>query len=46
MYDGKVFDAIGMFEPSGRGELEIMYVNDYYIDHGRMGHRVLDGRFP
>jgi hypothetical protein len=32
--------------PSGRGELEITDVNNYYIDLGRMGYRVLDGCLP
>jgi dTDP-glucose pyrophosphorylase len=27
----------------GRGELEITDVNNYYIDQGRMGYKVLDG---
>jgi len=35
MYDGEVFDVISMLEPSGRGELEITDVNNYYIDQGR-----------
>ena len=43
MYDGEVFDVISMLEPSGRGELEITDVNNYYIDQGRMGYKVLDG---
>jgi glucose-1-phosphate thymidylyltransferase len=46
MFDGEVFDVISMLEPSGRGELEIMDVNNYYIDQGRMGYRVLDGCLP
>jgi len=43
MYDGEVFDVISMLEPSGRGELEITDVNNYYIDQGRMSYKVLDG---
>ena len=43
MYDTEVFDVISMLEPSVRGELEITDVNNYYIDQGRMGYRVLDG---
>jgi len=27
----------------GRGELEITDVNNYYIEQGRMGYKVLDG---
>jgi dTDP-glucose pyrophosphorylase len=29
----------------GRGELEITDVNNYYIDQGRMGYKVLDGHW-
>ncbi|MCG7850719.1 MAG: hypothetical protein MIO93_16290, partial [ANME-2 cluster archaeon] len=32
-------------KPSGRGELEITDVNNYYIDQGRMGYKVLDGHW-
>ena len=35
-----------MLKPSGRGELEITDVNNYYIDKGSMGYRVLDGCLP
>jgi len=43
MYDNEVFDVIRTLKPSGRGELEITDVNNYYIREGRMGYRVLDG---
>jgi glucose-1-phosphate thymidylyltransferase len=43
MYDCEVFDMIRTLMPSGRGELEITDVNNYYINHGRMGYKVLDG---
>ena len=43
MYDSKVFEVIWTLKPSGRGELEITDVNNYYIDQGRMGYKVLDG---
>ena len=43
IYDFEVFDVIKTLKPSGRGELEITDVNNYYIDQGRMGYRVLDG---
>ncbi len=43
MYDAKVFEVIRTLKPSGRGELEITDVNNYYIDQGRMGYSVLDG---
>ena len=38
MYNGEMFDAIGMLEPSGRGELENADVNSYYVDRVRMGY--------
>ena len=43
MYGSDVFDVIRTLKPSGRGELEITDVNNYYIDQGRMGYKVLDG---
>jgi glucose-1-phosphate thymidylyltransferase len=43
MYGSDVFDVIRTLKPSGRGELEITDVNNYYIREGRMGYRVLGG---
>jgi glucose-1-phosphate thymidylyltransferase len=43
MYDSKVFEVIRTLKPSGRGELEITDVNNYYIEQGQMGYKVLDG---
>ena len=43
MYGSDVFDVIGTLKPSGRGELEITDVNNYYIREGWMGYRVLGG---
>jgi len=43
IYGSDVFDVIRTLKPSGRGELEITDVNNYYIREGRMGYRVLDG---
>ncbi|AKB86153.1 sugar phosphate nucleotidyltransferase [Methanococcoides methylutens] len=43
IYDNKVFEVIKTLEPSGRGELEITDVNNYYIDNGAMKCKVLDG---
>ena len=43
IYDSGVFEIIRTLKPSGRGELEITDVNNYYIREGRMGYKVLDG---
>ena len=43
IYDSGVFDAIKTLEPSGRGELEITDVNNYYISKGAMEYGVLEG---
>lgn len=43
IYDYEVFDAIKTLRPSGRGELEITDVNNYYIKKDTMGYRVLEG---
>ncbi|AKB29614.1 Glucose-1-phosphate thymidylyltransferase [Methanosarcina siciliae T4/M] len=43
IYDYEVFDAIKTLRPSGRGELEITDVNNYYINKDTMGYRVLEG---
>jgi glucose-1-phosphate thymidylyltransferase len=42
-YDPDVFQVIGNLEPSGRGELEITDVNNYYVDQGTMEFDVLEG---
>jgi glucose-1-phosphate thymidylyltransferase len=42
-YDPDVFRVIGTLEPSGRGELEITDVNNYYVDQGTMAYDVLEG---
>jgi glucose-1-phosphate thymidylyltransferase len=42
-YDPDVFQVIGNLEPSGRGELEITDVNNYYVDQGTMAFDILDG---
>jgi glucose-1-phosphate thymidylyltransferase len=42
-YDPEVFKVIGTLEPSGRGELEITDVNNWYVDSGSMQYDVLDG---
>ncbi len=43
MYDSDVFDAVKTLKPSGRGELEITDVNNYYISKGAMEYQVLEG---
>ena len=42
-YDASVFDVIGTLEPSGRGELEITDVNNYFVDERTMAYDVLEG---
>jgi glucose-1-phosphate thymidylyltransferase len=42
-YDASVFEVIGTLEPSGRGELEITDVNNYFVDQGTMAYDILDG---
>lgn len=42
-YDGSVFDVIRTLKPSGRGELEITDVNNYYVRGGQMAYDILDG---
>ncbi len=43
VYPPDVFNVIKTLKPSGRGELEITDVNNYYLKQGRMGHATLDG---
>jgi glucose-1-phosphate thymidylyltransferase len=42
-YDPTVFDVIPQLEPSGRGELEITDVNNWFIEQGTMQYDVLEG---
>jgi glucose-1-phosphate thymidylyltransferase len=42
-YDPGVYEIIPTLQPSGRGELEITDVNNYYIREGVMEYDVLDG---
>ncbi len=42
-YDSSVFDVIPTLVPSGRGELEITDVNNWYVDQGTMELDVLEG---
>jgi glucose-1-phosphate thymidylyltransferase len=43
LYDGSVFEKIRRCKPSGRGELEITDVNNFYIEEGSLTYEVLDG---
>jgi glucose-1-phosphate thymidylyltransferase len=42
-YDSTVFDVIPTLTPSGRGELEITDVNNWFVSDGTMQYDVLDG---
>lgn len=43
IYDNEVFNVIKTLKPSGRGELEITDVNNYYVSQGSMEYKVLEG---
>lgn len=43
LYDATVFQKIQRLKPSGRGELEITDVNNFYIEEGKLTYEVLDG---
>jgi glucose-1-phosphate thymidylyltransferase len=43
LYDDRVFDVIRTLQPSGRGELEITDVNNWYLARGELGCELLDG---
>jgi glucose-1-phosphate thymidylyltransferase len=42
-YGPEVFEIIPELEPSGRGELEITDVNNWFIDRGTMQYDILEG---
>ena len=42
-YDGAVWDVLPSLEPSGRGELEIADVNNWYIERSAMEYDVVEG---
>jgi len=42
-YDEQVFEVVPTLQPSGRGELEITDVNNWYVERRQMEYDVLDG---
>ena len=42
-YDEQVWDVLPTLKPSGRGELEITDVNNWYVEQGAMEYDVLGG---
>ncbi len=42
-YDAQVWDVLPTLEPSGRGELEITDVNNWYVGRGELEADVLEG---
>ena len=42
-YDADVFKVISTLQPSGRGELEITDVNNWYVERHAMQYDVLEG---
>ena len=42
-YDATVWKVLPELKPSGRGELEITDVNNWFLQHGLMEYDVLDG---
>jgi len=43
LYDASVFEKIHRLKPSGRGELEITDVNNFYVEEGHLTYDMLDG---
>jgi len=43
LYDSTVFQKIRRLKPSGRGELEITDVNNFYVEEGNLAYEILDG---
>jgi glucose-1-phosphate thymidylyltransferase len=43
LYDATVFQKIRRLKPSGRGELEITDVNNFYIEEGKLTYEFLQG---
>ena len=43
LYDKTVFQKIRRLKPSGRGELEITDVNNFYIEENKLTYEVMNG---
>jgi glucose-1-phosphate thymidylyltransferase len=43
LYDATVFQKIRRLKPSGRGELEITDVNNFYVEEGNLTYEILKG---
>ncbi len=43
LYDATVFEKIKRLKPSGRGELEITDVNNFYVEEGTLTYEFLEG---
>ena len=43
LYDATVFEKIRRLKPSGRGELEITDVNNFYVEEGTLTYDILEG---
>jgi glucose-1-phosphate thymidylyltransferase len=43
LYDSTVFEKIRRLKPSGRGELEITDVNNFYLQENKLGYDILTG---
>jgi glucose-1-phosphate thymidylyltransferase len=43
LYDDQVFEVVRTLRPSGRGELEITDVNNWYLERGQLACELLDG---
>jgi glucose-1-phosphate thymidylyltransferase len=42
-YDAQVWEVLPTLQPSGRGELEITDVNNWYVERGEMQADVVEG---
>ena len=42
-YDERVFEIVSKLRPSGRGEMEITDVNNYYLQEGNLEYDILKG---